>query len=117
MFIFNWLADLLTSICSEINSVVDVMEHFANSIIEATDTMVASTSARTMEMGTILDCCYSLKYVIGDYLYYCLVTFIIFGCAYATFRFVKQLAHILYGDNGIINKSGITNIISKLFKK
>lgn len=120
MFIFTWLVDLIKEICSGVNSIVEIMAYFAEQIKEATTAMSTSTltsGARTPEIAVILDCCTSLKYVIGSFLYNTIITMLLFGCCFATYKFLKQLTHILFGNNGLIGKTGITSYITNLFKK
>lgn len=125
----GWLIDLIATITQGFNQIVDMLINFHGLLVDANSGLQATPLAITNNpaIGTnatgfpviMYNSLQAYKYVVGDYLFYVSISMVLFGIAYGTFNFIRELKTILHGDKGLLEKSnnGILGWIAKIFKR
>lgn len=141
----EWLVTLIKTITEGFNSIVDLLIFLHDKLVEYTmlldlkylklgyryscpdtipncnllpqDYLPPGAINPGTTLDVMLDWLGALKFVIGDYIFYFLILTNILMASIITFKMIRALKKMIWGDKGALESTGIMKWISKFFKK
>ena len=119
----EWIGELFNTIIEGFNAIVDMLILLHNNLVNATQTIQAQIQPQTrgfvvMSQNTLVfECIEAFKYVVGDFLFNTTLTLILFSISYATYKFIKELRVLIWGEKGLLEDTKFFKLIGKFFKK
>ena len=117
----EWIGELFNTLTEGFNAIVDMLILLHNNIVSATQSIQAQPQIRgfvVMSKDTLLfECIEAFKYVVGDFLFNITLTLILFSISYATYKFMRELYTLIYGEKGLLEGTSFFKLIGKFFKK